>query len=94
MVEESWKCESENRDDVAGVLIINAKRHKSSEFHKEKVEEKKGVVPRWKLEFLERKKKYEERKAVGGAAGKDEEEEKEENDDSNDDDVSGAYRDV
>ncbi|XP_003747086.1 uncharacterized protein LOC100902284 [Galendromus occidentalis] len=71
-----------------GVLIINAKRHKSSEFHREKVEEKKGVVPRWKLEFLERKKKYEERKAVGGAAGKDDEDKEDEDkeDDSNDED--------
>lgn len=42
------------------------------------------MVPRWKVEFFERKKKYEERKAVGGAAGKDEDKEE----DSNDDDVS------
>lgn len=42
------------------------------------------MVPRWKLEFLERKKKYEERKAIGGAAGKDEDKEE----DSNDEDVS------
>ncbi|OQR73146.1 hypothetical protein BIW11_03638 [Tropilaelaps mercedesae] len=49
-----------------GVLIINLKRHKASDIHREKLEEKRGQVAKWKLEFMERKRKYEERKALGG----------------------------
>lgn len=50
----------------AGVLIINLKRHKASDIHRETLEEKRGQVAKWKLEFMERKRKYEERKAQGG----------------------------